>query len=100
MPFIMFLQPVVALKASLTRAEVDCMGDEPGKSDFNRAFFMEFDVAEKDFTYSDITHSFDGINESLFLDWVHYNDVAAQKVAEIVYSHIEPAIKIAEKRRN
>ena len=98
--FVMFLQPALSDKNNWSEAELQRMkktkwSDEViQKRRQNRhEFYDAFRKTEKPFQYIDLTDIFSSSSETLYIDPYHYNDLAAEMLAEKIFDSIEPILQ-------
>ena len=99
--FVMILQPTIFGKNTWTEVEKDCMkrkGKEKGFGDWDKyrqneeTFYNALREIEKPFHFIDLSNIFLESNETLYVDHCHYNDLAADKLAEKIFESIEPLL--------
>ena len=99
--FVMILQPTIFGKNTWTEVEKDRMkrkGKEKGFGDWEKyrqneeTFYNALREIEKPFHFIDLSNIFFKSNETLYVDHCHYNDLAAEKLAENIFESIEPLL--------
>jgi len=97
--FIMLLQPTPRYKMSLTEEEVSRIRRKYKSKDLLRAygqnereFYDAFRETEKPFQFVDLSNIFSETKETLYIDYCHYNDLAAEKFAEKILESIQPLL--------
>ena len=97
--FIMFLQPTLYQKNTWTEEEKQRLtrkkwnDQEIGKRRQNEyAFYEAFRDTEKPFHFVDLSQTFSGSKETLYIDQCHYNDLAAAKLAQKILESIRPVV--------
>ncbi len=55
-------------------------------------FYDAFREAEKPFQFVDLSNIFSETKETLYIDYCHYNDLAAEKLAEKILESIQPLL--------
>jgi hypothetical protein len=103
--FIMILQPSLFTKNNWSaeeahRIEKRKWGDEKLKTyQLNKDRFYEiFRKTEKPFQFIDLSGIFAEYNDTLYIDHVHYNDLAAEKFAENIFESIQPSLQRIKRR--
>ena len=100
--FVMILQPTIFGKNNWTEVEADRMERKGKKTGFGEwgkyrqneeAFYVALREIEKPFPFIDLSKVFLESNETLYVDHCHYNDLAAEKLAEKIFESIEPLLK-------
>ena len=97
--FVMFLQPTPRYKTNWTEEEVsritrkyeskDIMGIYEEKE---REFYEAFRETEKPFQFVDLSNIFSDSQETLYVDYCHYDDLAAEKLAEKIFNSVKPLL--------
>ena len=97
--FVMFLQPTLYTKNYWTDQEFRRMKSKNWSDeiiqkhrDNEREFYNAFRETEKPFQFIDLADIFSNSNETLYIDYCHYNDVAAEKFAEKIFDSIQPIL--------
>ena len=97
--FVMFLQPTLYDKNTWTEFEMRRMKRQYNSEDLmktyrqkERQFYDAFREAEKPFQFIDLSHIFSESKKTLYIDQSHYNDLAAEKLAEKVLESIQPLL--------
>jgi lysophospholipase L1-like esterase len=98
--FIMILQPSLFTKNNWSTEEAYRIkkrkwSDETIKTyQLNKDRFYEtFRKTEKPFQFIDLSAIFAESKETLYIDHVHYNDLAAEKFAENIFESIQPSLQ-------
>jgi len=100
-PFVMILQPTIFGKNTWTEVEKDRMIRKSKKRGFGNwkkyrqneeDFYDALREIEKPFHFIDLSNVFLDSNETLYVDYCHYNDLAAEKLAEKIFESIEPLL--------
>ena len=100
--FVMILQPTIFGKNNWTEIEIDRMERKGRKTGFGEwekyrhneeAFYDALREIEKPFHFIDLSTVFYKSNETLYVDHCHYNDLAAEKLAEKIFESIEPLLR-------
>jgi len=98
--FVMFLQPTLYTKNHWTDAEFRRMKSKNWSDeiiqkhrDNEREFYDAFRETEKPFQFIDLADIFSNSNETLYIDYCHYNDVAAERLAERIFDSIQPILR-------
>jgi hypothetical protein len=99
--FVMILQPTIFSKNTWTEVEKGRMkrkGQKKGFGDWKKyrrneeSFYNALREIEKPFHFIDLSNIFFESNETLYIDHCHYNDLAAEKLAEKIFESIEPLL--------
>ena len=97
--FIMILQPSLFDKKKWSEEEVQRVkkrkwNDEIVKKNrqLHDQFYEAYRKTEKPFQFIDLSGIFAESNDTLYIDHVHYNDLAAEKFAEIIVESIQPTL--------
>jgi len=97
--FIMFLQPTPRYKTNWTEEEMNRITRKYESEDLMRTygqkeheFYDAFRETEKPFQFVDLSNIFSESKETLYVDHCHYNDFAAEKVAEKILESIQPLL--------
>jgi hypothetical protein len=97
--FIMLLQPTPRYKMNLTEEEKSRIARKYKSKDLLRTygqieheFYDAFREAEKPFQFVDLSNIFSETKETLYIDYCHYNDLAAEKLAEKILESIQPLL--------
>jgi hypothetical protein len=99
--FVMILQPTIFGKNTWTEVEKDRMKRKGKKRGFGNwkkyrqneeDFYDALRKIEKPFHFIDLSNVFLESNETLYVDHCHYNDLAAEKLAEKIFESIEPLL--------
>jgi hypothetical protein len=95
--FIMFLQPTPHYKTNWTEEEMSRITRKYEREDLMRAYWQKqqefydaFRETEKPFQFVDLSNVFSESRETLYIDFCHYNDLAAEKLAERILESIQP----------
>jgi hypothetical protein len=97
----MILQPTIFGKNTWTEVEKDRMKRKGKKRGFGNwkkyrqneeDFYDALRKIEKPFHFIDLSNVFLESNETLYVDHCHYNDLAAEKLAEKIFESIEPLL--------
>jgi hypothetical protein len=98
--FVMILQPTLFNKKTWTEEELFSIKRKKWGDEFieklkqrEHEFYDAFRRAEKPFQFIDLSHIFAEYNETLYIDQCHYNDLAAEQLAEKVFESIEPLLQ-------
>jgi lysophospholipase L1-like esterase len=98
--FVMFLQPTLYTKNFWTEEEILRMkrkdwSDEVIEERRNKEheFYEAFRETEKPFHFIDLSDVFSDSKETLYIDYCHYNDEAAAKLAEKIFDSIKPILQ-------
>jgi lysophospholipase L1-like esterase len=98
--FVMFLQPTLYSKTFWTEQETLRMKrkgwsdkDIQKRRDSEHEFYEAFRETEKPFHLIDLADVFSGSRETLYIDYCHYNDEAAEKLAEKIFDSIKPILQ-------
>jgi hypothetical protein len=99
--FVMILQPTIFGKNTWTEVEKDRMirkGKKRGFGNWKKYrqneedFYDALREIEKPFHFIDLSNIFLESSETLYVDQCHYNDLAAEKLAEKIFESIEPIL--------
>jgi lysophospholipase L1-like esterase len=97
--FIMLLQPTPRYKMNLTEEEMSRIRRRYKSKDLlqtygqnEREFYDAFRKTEKPFQFVDLSNIFSETKETLYIDYCHYNDLAAEKFAEKILDSIQPLL--------
>jgi len=97
--FIMLLQPTPRYKMNLTEEEMSRIMRKYKSEDLLRTygqneheFYDAFRETEKPFQFVDLSNIFSETQETLYIDYCHYNDLAAEKLAEKILESIQPLL--------
>jgi hypothetical protein len=97
--FIMLLQPTPRYKMNLTEEEMSRIRRRYKSKDLlqtygqnEREFYHAFRETEKPFQFVDLSNIFSETKETLYIDYCHYNDLAAEKFAEKILDSIQPLL--------
>lgn len=97
--FIMLLQPTPRYKMNLTEEEMSRITRKYKSKDLLRTygqneheFYDAFRETEKPFQFVDLSNIFSETKETLYIDYCHYNDLAAEKFAEKILESIQPLL--------
>ena len=97
--FIMFLQPTPHYKTNWTEEEMSRITRKYDSKDLMRTygqkeheFYDAFRETEKPFQFVDLSYIFSESKETLYVDFCHYNDLAAEKFAEKILESIQPLL--------
>ena len=97
--FVMFLQPTLYTKNFWTEKEMqrmkrkdwsDAVIDELRNKEHE--FYEAFQKTEKPFHFVDLSDVFSDARETLYIDYCHYNDDAAARLAEKIFDSIKPIL--------
>jgi lysophospholipase L1-like esterase len=97
--FVMILQPTPRYKTNWTEEEVSRITRRYESKDMmrtygekEREFFDAFRETEKPFQFVDLSNIFSDSKETLYIDHCHYNDLAAEKLAEKILESVQPLL--------
>ena len=57
-----------------------------------REFYDAFRETKKPFQFVDLSNIFSDSKETLYVDHCHYNDLAAEKLAEKIFESVQPLL--------
>lgn len=88
--FIYFLQPTAYSKKKLSKQEETCdTSNFYQNKKLESSFFDELISIRKDYQFYDLTHIFDSIDKTTFIDRCHYSDLGASVLADTVVNKIK-----------
>ena len=97
--FIMFLQPTPNYKRKWTEKEASRISRKYESEGLmlayrqkERDFYDAFNKTEKPFQFVDLSNIFSEAEETLYVDHCHYNDLAAEKLAEKIFESVQPLL--------
>lgn len=97
--FIMFLQPTPNYKTKWTEEEVSRISRKYESEDLMRVygqkeheFYDAFRETNKPFQFVDLSNIFSESEETLYIDFCHYNNLAAEKLAEKIFESVQPLL--------
>ena len=97
--FILLLQPTPRYKMNLTEEEMSRIRRKFKSKDLQRThgqnereFYDAFRETEKPFQFVDLSNIFSETEDTLYIDHYHYNDLAAEKLAEKILESIQPQL--------
>jgi lysophospholipase L1-like esterase len=103
--FIMILQPSLFNKKKWSAEEANQIkkrkwDDETIKTrrQAQDKYYEAYRKSEKPFQFIDLSGIFAESNETLYIDHVHYNDLAAEKFAEKIFESIQPMLQQISRR--
>ena len=98
--FIMFLQPTPNYKTNWTEEEVSRIARKYESEELMRLygqkeheFYDAFRETNKPFQFVDLSNIFADSEETLYVDNCHYNDFAAEKLANKMFESVQPLLK-------
>jgi hypothetical protein len=98
--FVMFLQPALSDKNNWSEVESQRMIRRKWsdaviqkRRQSRQEFYKAFRKTEKPFKFIDLTDIFSSFKETHYIDPYHYNDLAAEKLAEKIFDSIEPILQ-------
>lgn len=98
--FIMILQPSLFNKKNWSEEEAHRIKQRKWNDDIvkkNRhlqdQYYEAYRKTEKPFQFIDLSGIFAEFNDTLYIDHCHYNDLAAEKFAEIIVESIQPTLQ-------
>lgn len=97
--FIMILQPSLFTKKNWSKKESYRIGRKWSAETLQThrqnqdKYYEAFRKTEKPFPFIDLSGIFEEPNDTLYVDHVHYNDLAAEKFAEHIFESIQPTLQ-------
>ncbi len=96
--FVAFLQPTAYTKASLGTHDGGCVEMIEPKdfmqfyADYERVFYQRLLDQDRAFEFHDLTGCLDTLDDDAYVDACHYTDAGAYRLAEAVYTLLEPIL--------
>jgi hypothetical protein len=98
--FIMILQPTLFNKKKWSAEEAHRLKKRKWDDDIIKTrrqkqdqYYEAFRKTDKPFQFIDLSEIFEEFDDTLYVDHCHYNDLAAEKFAEIIVESILPSLQ-------